>query len=80
MAYFTEITAPRELTEAEKAQVDSYTTAQTAAGTTSGQLYAWFISTSGNQQTVRMWSNTESAAGYQSLLAGFSPAVPVAIY
>ena len=80
MAYFTMITAPRELTEAERAQVDSYTIAQTTAGTTSGQLYAWTVITSGDPQSVRMWSNTESAAGYQSLLAGFSPAVPVAIY
>jgi hypothetical protein len=80
MAYFTEITAARELTESEATQLTSYVSAQATAGTTSGQLYVWPVSNSETVQTVRMWSNSESATGYQTLLAGFSPAVPVAIY
>jgi len=79
MAYFTEITVPRVLTEAETSQLASYISAQTTAGTTNGQVYKW-SNTADTTTNVRMWSSTESANGYQSLLAGFSPAIPVAVY
>ena len=82
MAYFTEITEPRTFTESETSQVNSYVSTQQAAGTTDGHLYVWNISNpdTPSTQLVRMWGTTESAAGYQSVLAGFSPAVPVSVF
>ena len=81
MAYFTKITTPRTLTEAETGQLDSYVSAQTTAGTTDGNRYVWStMPDSEGTQTVRMWSTSESAAGYQAVLAGFSPAVPVSVF
>ena len=79
MAYFTEITTPRELTESESSQLTSYVSTQVTAGTTNGNIYTWQISASGTQN-VRMWSTSESANGYKSIMAGFSPAIPVAVY
>ena len=83
MAYFTYVPEPRELTEAEQTQVDSYVSAQMTAGTTNGDRYVWTINSTPEvelDQKVRMWGTIESATGYQALFAGFSPAVPVALY
>jgi len=81
MAYFTKITALREFTEAEQTQLTNYLEAQTTAGTTDGNVYNWpFNNDYGLPQNVRMWSTSESATGYQAVLAGFSPAIPVSVY
>ena len=81
MAYFTKITALRDFTEAERTQLTNYVEAQTTAGTTDGNVYNWlFNNDSDVPQNVRMWSTSESATGYQAVLAGFSPAVPVSVY
>ena len=84
MAYFTYITELRDLTEAELGQVNSYVSTQTTAGTTDGQRYMWTTSHSSPTpdltRYVRMWGTIESATGLQTLMAGFSPAVPVAVY
>ena len=86
MAYISMITAPRELTEAEEEQLATYLAAQVTAETTNNVVYRWGVtSTNGHSpeyesQNVRLWSTSESATGYQALLAGFSPAVPVAVF
>ena len=84
MAYFTYTIESRVLTEAESAQVDSYLSAQTTAGTTDGERYIWTTSptspTPDLSRTVRMWGTIESATGWQTMYAGFSPTVPVALY
>ena len=83
MAYFTYVTQVRDLTEAESAQVNSYVSAQMTAGTTNGDRYVWTINSEPDVelvQKVRMWGTIESATGFQTLFAGFSPAVPVAVY
>jgi len=87
MAYISMITDPRELTEAEGEQLTTYITAQVTAGTTNGNLYTWALAVvpgpdpaPAGSQNVRMWSTSESATGYQTILAGFSPAVSVSVY
>jgi len=84
MAYFTYVIQPRELNEAESAQVNSYLSAQITAGTTDGERYVWTASptspTPDISRSVRMWGTSESATGYKTLFAGFSPTVPIALY
>ena len=81
MAYFTKITATRELTEAEETQLTNYVEAQLTAGTTDGNVYNWSFNNDADlPQNVRMWSTSESATGYQAVLQGFSPSVPVSVY
>ena len=84
MAYFTYITVPYTFTEAEQAQLNSYISAQMTAGTTDGEKYGWTTSatspTPDLYRIVRMWGTSESATGYQTLCAGFSPAVSVSLY
>jgi hypothetical protein len=84
MAYFTYFQTQRDLTEAESAQVDSYISAQITAGTTDGERYSWTTSSSSPtpdiSRSVRMWGTIESATGYKTLFAGFSPTVPIALY
>ena len=81
------ITDPRELTEAEGTQLTTYLTAQVTAGTTNNIVYTWVVtSTDGHApdepggQNVRLWTTSESATGYQAIMAGFSPAIPVAVF
>ena len=80
MAYFTKITAPREITEAEQTQLTNYLLAQETAGTTDDTVYIWSTNLDEAAVNVRMWSTLESATGYQAIMAGFSPAIPVALY
>ena len=83
MAYFTYVPEPRDLTEAEQTQLDSYVSAQMTAGTTNGERYVWTINSAPEVelvQKVRMWGTIESATGFKTLFAGFSPAVTVALY
>ena len=83
MAYFTYVPEMRELTEAEQAQVDGYVSAQMTAGTTNGDRYVWTINSEPDVelvQKVRMWGTIESATGFKTLFAGFSPAMTVALY
>jgi len=85
MAYFTYVSEPRNLTEAESAQVDGYVSAQMTAGTTNGDRYVWTINSDPEvepvqKQKVRMWGTIESATGFKTLFAGFSPAITVALY
>ena len=84
MAYFTYTITLRDFTEAESAQVDSYVSTQTTAGTTDGEKYVWTTSPTSPmpnlERYVRMWGTIESATGLQTLMAGFSPAIPVAVY
>ena len=81
MAYITMITAPRDLTEAELQQLDTYLEAQVAANTTNDLVYNWIINkTPDTVQSVRIWTTSASATGYQALLEGFSPSVPVMVY
>ena len=79
MAYFTKITTLRDLTTEEATQLNDYVATQVTANTTDGNIYSWTTSTL-ETQTVRMWSTSESATGYQAIMAGFSPAIPVAVY
>ena len=89
MAYFTYVPTPRELTEAEQAQIVSYVEAQITAGTTNGERYVWTTMMTpvlgaseapAASRSVRMWGTVESATGYQAVFAGFSPTVTVAMY
>ena len=83
------ITEPRELTDAEGDQLSTYMTAQVTASTTNNTVYTWAItSTDGHTsgggeaqlQNVRLWTTVESANGYKAIMAGFSPAIPVAVF
>ena len=75
------ITEPRDMTEAESTQLSDYITAQKDAGTTNGAVYVWdTVVEAIPTQNVRIWSTSESATGYQAILAGFSPAIPVTVY
>jgi hypothetical protein len=82
MAYFTYLSAPRTLTDAESTQVTDYVNAQITAGTTDGNRYGWPILATDPAivQNVRMWSTSESANGYASIMEGFSPSIAVAVY
>ena len=81
MAYITMITAPRDLTEAEMQQLDTYTEAQVAANTTNDLVYNWVLNKAPDLvQGVRIWTTSASATGYQAILEGFSPPIPVMVY
>ena len=81
MAYITMITAARDLTAEEAQQLDTYMEAQVAAVTTNDIVYNWVINKNpAVSQGVRIWTTSESATGYQTLLEGFSPPIPVMVY
>jgi hypothetical protein len=83
MANFTLYVKDRDFTEAEQAVVNSYMQTQVTAGTTNGVRYTWGIieqGPEGAKQTVRMWSNIESANGYKDILAAFNPPVNCLAY
>jgi len=81
MAYFSMITEMRDFTEAETQQLGVYIDAQLAAGTTNDIVYRWVINKAPDrEQNVRIWGTSESATGYQALLEGFSPPIPVLVY
>ena len=81
MAYITMITAPRDLTTDESQQLDTYLEAQVAANTTNDLVYQWVLNkTPQLVQGVRIWTTSASATGYQALLEGFSPPIPVMVY
>ena len=81
MAYISMITNPRTFTAAESEALTTYCTAQVTAGTTNNTVYTWLTNADPSMpQNVRIWSTSESAAGYQSIIAGFSPAVTVAVF
>ena len=81
MAYFSMITEARDFTEVEMQQLGVYIDTQLAAGTTNDIVYRWVINkTPDREQNVRIWTTSASATGYQALLEGFSPAVPVMVY
>jgi type IV secretory pathway component VirB8 len=83
MAYFTEMTTQRYLTESESAEISSYVNTQQTAGTTDGNIYSWTVNNNPdltNVPNIRMWGTIESANGYKNLLAGFNPVIIVSVY
>ena len=81
MAYITMITGSREFTLAEQEQLSNYLDAQVAAATTNDVVYQWVINKAPETfQRIRIWTTSASATGYQTILEGFSPPIPVMVY